>query len=216
MKVTQLLDQYDAQKMIAILSGVPFLAGLLKALSEKESTNLLAECRLFRLKPGELIINKGEISTWLYVILKGGCFAFLEKDDQIPINRLHSNDVVGELTAILGLPRTAYVMANYDEPETLIMGMDFSIFSNPDDERMDISNKLLAFQTIQRTIFKRLRSVQRDLKHYSIETTDEIPAMQSPPHYMSGREQLRAFILNCSGGAAALQMLSDQLGEHLN
>ncbi|MBF0240732.1 MAG: cyclic nucleotide-binding domain-containing protein, partial [SAR324 cluster bacterium] len=173
-------------------------------------------CRLFRVKPGEYVINKGDISSWMYVVLKGGCFAYIEKDDRIPINHLKPGDIVGELTAIMGLPRTAFIVANFDEPETLLVGIDFSVFSNVQDSRMDLSSKILVFQVIQRTIFKRLRSVENELSQRGINPIHPSPALETPPHYMSQKDQLREYMVNSSAGAASLMILSDQLSNYLN
>lgn len=213
MKVTPLLDQYKIDKIANLLQSVPLFDWILQSHPEQFS-KLLPYCRLYRLHPGESIIKKGDVNGLIYIILKGGCFAYVDEEDQTPINQLGPNDMFGEIAAILEQPRTATIIANYDEPESLLLGIDFSIFTVPGTE-LDTSVKKIKYQSIQRTIFKRLRSVHRDLSDHT-QITDPLPQMLQPPHYISEEEQLKQYIENCQEGARSLQQLSKQLAREIN
>lgn len=213
MKVTPLLDQYDSEKIANLLKQVPLFDWILQTHPE-QFPKLLPYCRLFRMSPGEIIIKKGEINQWIYIIIKGGCFAFVDESDQTPVNQLVPFDIFGEIAAILKQERSASIVANYDESETLLLGMDFSVFSEPENE-LDIAVKLLKYQSIQRTIFKRLRSVHRALVTHQTLVEDP-PNILHPPRYISVKEQLIQCVENCKEGAKALKKYSEQLAVVLN
>ncbi|MGK5094912.1 cyclic nucleotide-binding domain-containing protein [Deltaproteobacteria bacterium TL4] len=216
MKVTSLLDQYDLTKTATILRQVPFLVDLLESASKQESINFLSHCQIISLTPGETLIEKGKLSHWLYLLLQGGCFVYIDRNDGTPINHIHPYDLVGELAVVLDKPRTAFILSSYDASETLVLGIDFTLFSHPHDPRLKITTKLLVYRTIQRTIYKRLRSVTRDLSQRETLLPTEIPAMILPAPYLSATEKLSLYLQNCQEGAIALREYSDQLAQLLN
>lgn len=214
MRITPLLDHYDYDKIAAILRKVPLFEWMMQA-NPKQFPQILKYGRLFRFRPGELVIGKGEISQWIYIVLQGGCFAYVDEQDQTPINHLKQFDLFGEIAAILNEPRSANIVANYDQAETFLLGMDFAIFSKAHESAIDIGLKVLMYEAVQRTVFKRLRSVYRDLaSNYKMD--EAIPPMEFPPEYLSPPEQLLVFTENCREGALALQKYSAILAEKLN
>ncbi len=213
MKITPLLDQYDFARIEPVLKRVPLFEWILQTAPEQVQ-KLLHYCRLLRLQPGEMIIKKGEVSQWIYILIQGECFAFVDESDRAPINHLRANDIFGEVAAILKAPRIASIIANFDHPETLLLGINFSIFSDPDHE-LDLSIKILMYQAIQRTIFKRLRSVYRDLEEHE-NLSEPMPPMKQPPRYISDQEKIEQLAENCQVGAKALHKYSDRLSEILN
>lgn len=213
MKVTPLLDHYKIDKIANLLQTVPLFDWVLQSYP-KQFPKLLSHCRLFRLQPGESVFKKGDVNDLIYIILKGGCFAYVDEEDRAPINQLGPNDLFGEIAAVLKQPKTATIIANYDQPETLVLCIDFSIFEAPGTE-LDTSIIKIQYQSIQRTIFKRLRSIHRDLSEHT-EVLTTLPNMLSPPHYISEEEQLKLYIENCKEGANVLQTLSEQLASAIN
>jgi CRP-like cAMP-binding protein len=93
------------RQRVAELSKVPLFAGC----SKRELSRLLAGVRTESVDAGHTLFVEGAPSTNLYVILSGT--AVVRKNGR-RIARVGPGDVVGELSVILGTPRTATVEAD--------------------------------------------------------------------------------------------------------
>jgi CRP-like cAMP-binding protein len=92
------------RQRVVQLSKVPLFADC----SKRELGRLLSRARTETVDAGHTLFVEGAPSSNLYVILTGS--AVVKKDGR-RIARLKSGDVVGELSVILGGPRTATVQA---------------------------------------------------------------------------------------------------------
>ena len=80
--------------------------------------HLFADCRVLALSPGETLVEPGEKSTAVYVLLSGRMRVDLEPDDDDPICELEPGSIAGELSLLSGGPRTARVTAT--EPSRVL------------------------------------------------------------------------------------------------
>jgi eukaryotic-like serine/threonine-protein kinase len=84
---------------------------------------------------GERLISQGEPGDCLYMIQKGTCVVFIEKEGQTHrIAKLRQGDVVGEMAVLTGEPRTANVDAETDMVIWKLAGSQFDALaeSHPD------------------------------------------------------------------------------------
>ncbi|HEY7626852.1 MAG TPA: cyclic nucleotide-binding domain-containing protein [Ilumatobacteraceae bacterium] len=93
------------RQRVAELANVPLFAKC----SKRELARLLSRARCEMVEAGHTLFVEGAPSGNLYVILSGS--AVVRKNGR-RIARLGAGDVVGELSVILGGPRTATVQAD--------------------------------------------------------------------------------------------------------
>lgn len=80
--------------------------------------HLFSDCRVLALSQGETLVEPGEKSTAVYVLLSGRMRVDLEPDDDDPICELEPGSIAGELSLLSGGPRTARVTAT--EPSRVL------------------------------------------------------------------------------------------------
>jgi serine/threonine protein kinase len=89
--------------------------GFFETISQVGVSLLLNSFQRVKVKAGERFICQGEAGDCLYLIQKGNCKVFYEKDgNQFQIARLRAGDVVGEMSVLTGEPRAANVEAQTD------------------------------------------------------------------------------------------------------
>ena len=96
---------------------------LLQGLNQTEAQRFLAEATLFPMKPGDLVIRKGDSDASVYVLLKGLAQVVQELNGK-PIATLGAGDTFGEMGFLTTSPRSAHVVAK-TEGEVLVMTSDF-------------------------------------------------------------------------------------------
>ncbi|PIW26629.1 MAG: Crp/Fnr family transcriptional regulator [Rhodospirillales bacterium CG15_BIG_FIL_POST_REV_8_21_14_020_66_15] len=89
------------------LGGVPLLA----CLNPDELAGLERQCRWIEFGPGEKIIERGEEYSSVYFLISGTAHVlnYSESGRAVSYAALKDGDVFGELAAIDGLPRSAWV-----------------------------------------------------------------------------------------------------------
>jgi len=95
--------------------------------TDKEK-KILAKMDLFilRFKKGDLIIEEGDISTTLFLLVKGDCLITkLQGGATIRLSKLKPGELFGEMSWVSGKPRQSNVVANDD---VLVMKMDDAFF----------------------------------------------------------------------------------------
>jgi serine/threonine protein kinase len=90
-------------------------AGLFDSISQVGISLILNSLIREEVKAGARFIRQGETGKCLYLVQKGTCTVFIEKQTDIrKIARLKPGDVVGEMAVLTGEPRTASVEAQTD------------------------------------------------------------------------------------------------------
>ncbi len=114
------------------LSAIP----IFKNLTPETLAPLAANIRMVDLYEGEILFNQGDIAKTLYLIEEGKIQIIREYDskEEIVLATLGPGEVVGDLSMIVGEPRTARVVAT--EP-TQLLALDRDTFfttigANPD------------------------------------------------------------------------------------
>jgi CRP-like cAMP-binding protein len=111
-----------------LLAGIPFFKAL-KQMDASQFELLIQASRLAFYAPGEMVLKKGEMDTWLYFLLKGRLAVYV---DQPPIgdlvNYVTPGEVFGDLAQLVGSPRTANVIADTSSRECMVLALDSTIF----------------------------------------------------------------------------------------
>lgn len=97
----------NESKTAGRLGGIP----LLSCLSAKDVSDLERKCRWLEFGAGEKIIERGEEYTSIYFLITGTVHVlnYSEAGRAVSYAALKDGDVFGELAAIDGLPRSAWV-----------------------------------------------------------------------------------------------------------
>lgn len=122
------------------LQAIPLFQGL----PAEELEPLCAAMRRFRLRQGEMLFQRGEAGTAMFVIEEGKVkiYTLGEAERQIVLNILGPNDVLGEMTLLDGKPRSAYGQAMTD---STLLALDRDPFLHHLRHHPDTSLHLLAY-----------------------------------------------------------------------
>lgn len=214
MKQTALLTDYNPERMKQLLQHYPVFDWILHNQPE-QFAEILKICRLFRAHSHELIIKKGEFSSWVYLVLEGSCFVYMDDDDLTPINQVLKGELLGEVAAVTGRPRLASVVASFDVPETLLIGIDFSTLRALSQSAIDLKARVVLHYAVYQTIYSRLLSVYADYKKM-VKKPVVIPPKGYPPFYSSPNAQLHDLTRLSKQAGQFLVDLSSELSEFLN
>ena len=101
--------------------------GLFEGLSDDDITAVQNICRIQEYKRGDVIIRKGEDKTDVFFILSGSAVIFIYASDisHFILKELSQEDFFGEISAIDGESRTAWVLALTDVVVASIPGPEF-------------------------------------------------------------------------------------------
>lgn len=120
-------------KVDKLLASIPFYRDV--AHSEPWQYDLLLNhSRLIELAPGDVILRKGDIDTWMYFVLKGQLAVYADAPENLgsPINFITPGELFGDLAIFAGGKRNATVVADKNSREVVLFGTDFSVFNNED------------------------------------------------------------------------------------
>lgn len=140
-----------------MIENIPLFAGLsagdLKAISAHAVTKSYAK--------NTVIINEGDVSDSLYVILSGRVKVFLsdEEGKEVILNTQGAGDYFGELALIDEEPRSASVMTLDDSKLSIVSKRDF--------EGCLVSHPQIALRVIK-GLTKRLRNLTENVKSLAL------------------------------------------------
>lgn len=111
-----------------LLAGIPFFKAI-KQMDQSQYDLLLSASRLAVYAPGEVVLQKGEADTWLYFLLKGRLAVYVDQPGTGDlINYITPGEVFGDLAQLVGLTRTATVIAEAGARESMVLALDSAIF----------------------------------------------------------------------------------------
>jgi CRP-like cAMP-binding protein len=126
---------------------------------------LLQHSRLVSFSPGEVIIARGEVDTWMYYVLKGKLIVYPGYKDTPgdPVNQITPGEVFGDLAMLVDGKRSATIIADEKSKEILVFGTDFSIFGALEDfKKLNLKTKLLFYRRM-------VHSIRWKLEQYKME-----------------------------------------------
>lgn len=110
---------------------------------------LLRHSQLVEARLGEVIIETGQIDTWLYFLLRGQLVVYAGDPTIRRVNIITPGEIFGDMAILLDLPRSATVIAGVRTRASVVVRTDFSIFGEPEDlGEIKLPLKLLFYRTM--------------------------------------------------------------------
>lgn len=175
-----------------LLAGIPFFK-LVKQQDSWQFELLLQSSQVVSYLPGEVVVQRGGNDKWLYFLLKGRLAVYV--DDPLKgelVNYVTPGEVFGDLSQLMGQPRTATVLAEPTFRESIVLATDSAVFGDINSTRpITVKTKLAYYRnTVHNLRWKlevyRSQHLQHELanKHRQIklysgvkETIEELHAL---------------------------------------
>jgi CRP/FNR family transcriptional regulator, cyclic AMP receptor protein len=143
----KLLSKLSRDYVEQLLSGIPFFK-LVKQQDAWQFELLLQSSRVVTYSPGEVVLQRGESDQWLFFLLKGRLAVYV--DDPLKgelVNYVTPGEVFGDLSQLMGKPRTATIIAETSARESIVLATDASIFGDISSSRpITIQTKLAYYR----------------------------------------------------------------------
>ena len=143
----KLLSKLSRDYVEQLLSGIPFFK-LVKQQDAWQFELLLQSSRVVTYSPGEVVLQRGESDQWLFFLLKGRLAVYV--DDPMKgelVNYVTPGEVFGDLSQLMGKPRTATIIAESSARESVVLATDASIFGDISSSRpITIQTKLAYYR----------------------------------------------------------------------
>ena len=113
-----------------LLSIIP-LFKLVRQQDTEQFELLLQASRILTYAANEVVLRRGDNDSWLYFLLKGRLAVYIEDLQKGElVNYITPGEVFGDLSQLVGQPRTATIIAEPNFREAMVLAMDSSIFSD--------------------------------------------------------------------------------------
>jgi hypothetical protein len=110
---------------------------------------LLRHSQLIEARLGEVVIEAGQIDTWLYFLLRGQLVVYAGDPAVRRVNVITPGEIFGDMAILMDLPRSATVIADVKTRASVVVRTDFSIFGEPHDLGcIKLPLKLLFYRTM--------------------------------------------------------------------
>ena len=162
-------DKYPKDKIKPMLGGIPFFNDL--SIRDPDQYQLLMkQSSIVELAPGDVLIQKGNSDKTFYFLLKGQLAVYAEEKldrKSTAVSTLSQGQVLGALTILTGLPRTATVAVDKKGAEALVFETDLSMMGElADFSKITLATKLALFRNVINNMRFKLESYkQKDPKH---------------------------------------------------
>lgn len=125
---TKPLHKVPRETLEHLLSGIPFFK-VVRQQDLKQFELLLQASRVVSYLPGEIVLQKGDSSNWLYFLLKGKLAVYVDQALQGDlVNYVTPGEVFGDLAQLMRQARTATVIADSSAKESMVLALDFNVF----------------------------------------------------------------------------------------
>lgn len=158
MKELKLLDNGDSfrKATYSLLKSSAFFSDF-----EDEEMKILSRwCRAYSADTGCVVLNEGDKSNCLCIILEGSINIFknLPNDEQLKIAEVNDGESIGEMGIIDGEPFSVSAIASVNSTVLLISSEDFQDIVN---QHQELGNKLL--WKLSKILTSRLRDTTKRL-----------------------------------------------------
>jgi len=141
------LQKFPRDTIEQLLSAIPFF----KAVRQQDAWQfelLLQSSRIVTYQPGDVVLKRGDIDSWMYFLLKGRLAVYVDEQAQGElINYVTPGEVFGDLSRLVGQPRTATLVADIGSRETMVFATDCSIFGDLSSTRpINLQTKLAYYR----------------------------------------------------------------------
>jgi len=137
-------------KVDKLLASIPFYRDVSKS-EPWQYDILLRHSRIVELKPGEVVLKKDDVDTWMYFVLKGklAVYADIVDENTAPVNYITPGELFGDLAIFTDGKRNATVVADKNSKEISLFGTDFSTFGKLEDiGGISLNTKLIFYRSM--------------------------------------------------------------------
>jgi CRP-like cAMP-binding protein len=141
----KLLPKLSRDYVEQLLSGIPFFK-LVKQQDAWQFELLLQSSRIISYSPDEIVLHRGDNDKWLYFLLKGRLAVYVDDPQKGElVNYITPGEVFGDLSQLMGQPRTATIIAEPSFRESIVLALDATIFGDINSTRPITVHTKLAF-----------------------------------------------------------------------
>jgi CRP/FNR family cyclic AMP-dependent transcriptional regulator len=154
-------------KVDKLLASIPFYRDVSKS-EPWQYDILLRHSRIVELKPGEVVLHKDDVDTWMYFVLKGKLAVYADAVDEntSPVNYITPGELFGDLAIFTDGKRNATVVADKSSKEISLFGTDFSAFGKLEDiGGISLNTKLIFYRNM-------VHGIRWKLEVYKMQHTD--------------------------------------------
>ena len=144
------LYHYPQISLENLVSSIPFY----KAIKQKDQWQydlLMSYSRIIEYRPGEVLLEQGQVDQWLYFLLKGQLLVVVGEgtSDRKVVNYITPGEVFGDLAALVDHQRIATVIADSNSKRVLVFGTDFKVFGQLQDvSKISLLTKLEYYRNV--------------------------------------------------------------------
>lgn len=124
------LHKFPRDMLEQLLSAIPFF----KAVKQQDLWQfelLLQSSRIVTYTPGEVVLKRGDSDNWMYFLLKGRLAVYVDEQGAGElVNYVTPGEVFGDLSRLVGQPRTATLIADIGSRESMVFATDCTIFGD--------------------------------------------------------------------------------------
>lgn len=109
---------------------------------------LLQASRVVSFSPGDIVLRKGDSDHWMYFLIKGRLGVYADELGKGELlNYVTPGEVFGDLSRLVGQPRTATLVADLGSRETVVFATDYHVFGELSSTRpVSLQTKLSYFR----------------------------------------------------------------------
>lgn len=152
-----------SQQMIDTLIGSVNLFRQIQQKSPEQFELLMQYSQIIEAKPEEVLIEEGQIDTWLYFLIKGQLAVFAGESNMTRVNGLTPGEMFGDMAVLMHQPRSATVVVDTGCKLGMILRTDFSIFGEPEEvQNVFLETKLLFYRSMVHNLRWKLETYRVD------------------------------------------------------
>lgn len=185
------IESLARDKVDNLLITIPFYREVKGGVEPWQYDELLRHSRIVNFEPGEVVMSRGDVDTWMYFVLKGQLVVYPgdTKDDNEPVNYITPGEVFGDLAMLVDGKRMATVVADDNSREVAVFGTDFSIFGELDDTSvLSLNTKLVFYRSMVHGIRWKLEMYK--MEHPTHPLVDRLRKIPIYTGLKGGKEEL--------------------------
>lgn len=160
------LDQCPQQAIDALVGAVSLFKQVM--ITDPDQFQLLLQhSQILELRPGEIVIEAGQIDSWLYFLLRGQLVVYAGEHVKKRVNSITPGEVFGDLAILMDHMRSALIIADTRCKRSMVVRTDFSIFGEVEDvSRVSLPVKLIFYRNIVHNLRWKLELYRSQLPNH--------------------------------------------------
>jgi hypothetical protein len=157
--------------------------------------------------PGEVVISRGDVDTWMYYVLKGKLNVYPGDPENRgeAVNQITPGEIFGDLAMLVDGKRNATIVADEQSKEIQVFGTDFSIFGGlADTSKLSLKTKLLFYRRMVHSI--RWKLEQYKMQYPTHRLVEEIRKVKM---YLGPKDCMEELEAHHAAATALARILSD-------